>query len=87
MGDMGCSCAEAQVTAHHAALGNSERGKSWCGFPKTLECEKWRGCLYNYIATLCTPTFATPPLRLPPCPRAPPSAFTRASAAKAKKLA
>ena len=75
----GRSCAEAQITAQHAALGNSERRKSaWSGFPKTLECKKLGGCLYNYIAALRAPTFATPSLRLPPCPRAPPFAFTRA---------
>ena len=79
MGDMGRSCAEAQITAHHAALGNSEGRKSiWCGFPKTLECEKWVRFLYNYIATLRAPTFATSPLHLPPQPRTPPFTFTRA---------
>ena len=68
MGDMGYSCAEAQVTARHAASGNSERRKSWCGFPKTLECEKWGGCFYNCAAALHAPTFATLPLCLPPQP-------------------
>ena len=79
MGDMGRSCAEAQITAHHAALGNSEGRKSIrCGFPKTLECEKWVWFLYNCVATLHAPTFATLPLHLPPQPHAPPFAFTRA---------
>ena len=79
MGDVGRSCAEAQITAQHAALGNSEGHKSaWCGFPKTLKGEKSGGCLYNYVAALRAPTFATPPLRLPPRPHTPPFAFTRA---------
>ena len=81
MGDMGRSCAEAQIMAQHAALGNLERRKSWCGFLKTLECEKWVRFLYNYAAVLHAPTFATSPLHLPPQPRAPPFAFTRASTA------
>jgi len=58
MGDMGSSCAEAQVTAQHAALENLERRKSWSGFPKTLECEKVGGVLYNYSAAPRAPTFA-----------------------------
>ena len=50
---MGRSCMKAQITAHHAALGNSKGHKSiWCGFPKTLECEKWVRFLYNCVAAL-----------------------------------
>ena len=76
-GDMGRSCMEAQITAQHAALGNSEGRKSaWCGFPKTLECKKLGGCLYNCIVALRAPTFATSSLHLPPRPRAPPFTFT-----------
>ena len=56
---MGRSCVEAQITAHHAALGNSEGRKAWCGFPKTLEYEKLVRFLYNCAATLRAPTFAT----------------------------
>ena len=67
MGDAGCSCAKAQVTAHHDVSENWERRKSWSGFPKTLECERW-GVLYNYPAALRAPTFATLLLRLPPQP-------------------
>ena len=78
MGDMGRSYVEAQITAQHTALGNSEGRKSaWSGFPKTLECKKSGGCLYNSIAALRAPTCATPSLCLPPRPRAPPFAFTR----------
>ena len=59
MGDMGCSCAKAQVTAHIATSKNSKRRKSWSGFPKTLECEKWVRFLYNCVAALRAPSFAT----------------------------
>ena len=76
---MGRSCTEAQIMAHHTALGNSEGRKSiWCGFPKTLECEKWIQFLYSYVAALRAPTFATSPLHLPPQPSAPLFTFTRA---------
>ena len=76
---MGRSCVEAQTTAQHAALGNSKGRKSaWCGLPKTLECKKSGGCLYNYAAALCAPTFATPSLHLPPHPHTPPFTFTHA---------
>ena len=66
MGDMACSCAKAQVAAHHAISENSERRKLWSGFPKTLECKEVEGVLYNYTATPHAPTFAIVSLCLPP---------------------
>jgi len=87
MGDMGHSCVEAQMVAQLVALGNSEGRKSmWCGFPKTLECEKWVRFLYNCVAALRAPTFATSPLHLPPQPSAPLFTFTRAPPLGLKSL-
>ena len=81
MSDMGCSCAKAQVTAHIATSENSERRKSWSGFPKTLECEKWGGCFIT-----ASPHSVLPPLLLRHFVfllslRASRFTFTRASAA------
>ena len=65
MGDMGCSCVKAQVAAHHAISDNSERRKSWSGFPKTLECKEV-GVLYYYAAAPHAHAFPPLPFCLPP---------------------
>ena len=82
MGDMGRSCAKAQVTAHHAIAENLEWRKSWEQFPKNPRMRKVGEC---FITALPHP--ALPPL--PFCrfifllsPRT--SGFTRAPAANPK---
>ena len=59
MGDMGYSCMKAHVMVHYTTSENSERRKSWSGFPKTLKCEKWRECFIT-----ASPHSALPPLPL-----------------------